>query len=59
MFKIGDVIYLTEDVGNIEQGCTGKVVDVLPEWLPYPYIVDFGFSGVAAMPCAAKEIALD
>ena len=57
MFKIGDRVYATRDIGLVNENQVGKVIDVLEEWLPFPYIVDFNTGH--NMPCEEKEIALD
>ena len=56
MFKIGDRVYATRDIGLVNENQVGTVVDVLEDYLPFPYIVDFGAED---LPCKEKEIALD
>lgn len=57
MFKIGDSVYAVQNIGFVKENQVGTVVDVLEEWLPFPYIVDFNTGH--NMPCEEKEIALD
>ena len=58
MFKIGDSVYAVQNIGaEVDELQVGKVIDVLEEWLPFPYIVAFNTGH--NMPCTAKEIALD
>ena len=56
MFKIGDSVYAVQNIGFVKENQVGTVVDVLEDYLPFPYIVDFGAED---MPCKEKEIALD